>query len=146
MSKHNNILNAFNELKDNSIYEVPKDYFDTLPDRIQEHIRQNSLSAKTGIIHILKPWLGIAAGLLFFVAVYLSFVPGKEKFTQIAVNTQVPVESNDIYIDPVALQISEYDLANYISETGINGETIEPVSQSDLSGLKIEDIENLILF
>ena len=146
MSKQHDILKALNELKDNSIYEVPKDYFDTLPDRIHERIRQDPSSTKNGVLHILKPWLAIAAGLLFLVAVYISFDPGKDRFTQIAVNTTVSAENDDSYFDPIALQISEYDLASYISEKGIDGEVIEPVSQSDLTGLTIDDIENLILF
>ena len=145
MDNENDILESLKELKDNPPYKVPEGYFDTLQDRIEENIRQESLPKRAKIIQMIKPWMSLAAGFLFLIIIYVTFIPGRT-------DTQLATNATDIYddyletLDPVASQLSEYDLAMYLSDEDINNASNDPAMQTDISDFTIEDIEDLILF
>ncbi len=145
MDKNSDILESLKELKNNSPYRVPDGYFDNLPERIRENIRQDSLSKKAKIIQIFKPWIGLAAGFLFIIVIYIAFFPKKTDM-QIAANSSLLYESYDETLDPLASQLSEYDLTSYLSGEDINDEYSDPLIETDVSDFTIEDIEDLILF
>ncbi len=145
MDKNSDILELLKELKDNSPHRVPEGYFDTLPERVSENIRQDSLPKKAKIIQIFKPWIGLAAGFLFLIAIYITFIPKKTNI-QIATNSTVIYENFDETIDPVASLLSEYDLTSYLSAEDIYDASSEQIIETDISDLTIEDIEDLILF
>jgi len=145
MDNENDILESLKELKDNPPYKVPEGYFDTLQDKIEENIRQESLPKRAKIIQMIKPWMSLAAGFLFLIIIYVTFIPGRT-------DTQLATNATDIYddyletLDPVASQLSEYDLAMYLSDEDINNASNDPAMQTDISDFTIEDIEDLILF
>jgi len=145
MDNENDILESLKELKDNPPYKVPEGYFDTLQDRIEENIRQESLPKRAKIIQMIKPWMSLAAGFLFLIIIYVTFIPGRT-------DTQLATNATDIYddyletLDPVASQLSEYDLAMFLSDEDINNASNDPAMQTDISDFTIEDIEDLILF
>jgi hypothetical protein len=145
MNKESDILKPLKELKDNSPYKVPEGYFDTLHDRIKENVRQNSLPKRAKIIQMIKPWMSLAAGFLFLIIIYVTFIPDKTN-TQLATSSTVVSEDYLETLDPIASQLSEYDLAMYLSAEDINNASIDPAIQTDISDFTIEDIEDLILF
>ncbi len=145
MDKNDDILEILKELKDDSPYKVPEGYFDSLPERIRGHIRQNSLSQKTRIIQILKPWMGLAAGFLFIITLYFTLFPEKTNI-KTATNSSYLYEIYDDVIDPIVSQFNEYDLAYHLSEKDINDLNSDSLLQTDLYDITIEDIEDLILF
>ena len=145
MNNENDILESLQELKDNSPYKVPEGYFDTLQGRIRENIKYDSLPRKAKIIQMIKPWMSLAAGFLFIIVIYITFIPEKTE-TQLATNSTLFSEDYYETFDPVVSQLSEYDLAMYLSDEDIDSEYNDPAVDTDVSDFTIEDIENLILF
>jgi len=145
MNKENDILESLNVLKGNSPYKVPEGYFDNLPGIIKENVKQDSLPQKAKIIQILKPWMSLAAGFLFIVVIYVTFIPEKTTI-QVATTSADLFEEYFESIDPIASQLSEYDLASYLSDEDINEAFSKPMEQTDISTLTAEEIEDLILF
>ncbi len=145
MGKENDILESFKELKNSSPYRVPEGYFDTLQDRIEATIKHDSLSNRAKIFQFVKPWMSLAAGFLFIIIIYVTFIPEKTDI-QIATNSTELYNDSFENLDIMAAQLSEYDLAAYLSENDIDNAYGEPIIENDISDLTAEDIEELILF
>ncbi len=148
MNKHDNILDELKELKDNSPFSVPEGYFDTFHDRLIRRIEQESPAEKRSIISVLKPWMGMAAGFLLIVAVYITFIPKLSDVNTAETNTEQINEFDDVIDDPVFTQVNEYDLICFLSncDQDISSDKDADNTETDLTGLTIEDIDDLILF
>jgi len=146
MNKKEDIFEALKELKAHPPFEVPEGYFDDFPQRMKERIEQESVTNRPGIIRMMKPWLGLAAGFLFIVALYITFAPNFYKPDTAEVNTETIYD--DEIIDPVATQVDEYDLICYLTDCNKtdNSNDINPEIEIDVSGLTQDDVEELILF
>ncbi len=148
MNKHDDIFDELKELKNNSQFSVPEGYFDTFHDRLKQRVEQESFTKRPRIISMLKPWMGLAAGFLLIVAVYITFIP-KISDTKTAKNdTEQTSIFDDVINDPILTQLNEYDLVCYLTGCDQNNSTDEDVNENepDLTGLTAEDIDDLILF
>ncbi len=145
MDKENDILESFKELKNSSPYRVPEGYFDALQGRIEATIKHDSLSKRAKIFQLVKPWMSLAAGFLFIIIIYVTFIPEKTDI-QIATNSTELYNDSFENLDVVAAQLSEYDLAAYLSKNDIDNAYSEPIIENHISDLTAEDIEELILF
>jgi len=145
MDNENDILESFEELKNNSPYKVPEGYFDTLQGRIEANIKHYSLSKRAKIIQMVKPWMSLAAGLLFLIIIYVTFMP-EETTNQLATSSTELFNDSFETLDPVASLLSEYDLATCLSDEDINNAYNESIFETDFSDLTTQDVEDLILF
>jgi len=148
MKKQDDIFDELKELKDNSQFSVPEGYFETFHDRMKQRIEQESSTQKPRIISMLKPWMGLAAGFLMIVAVYITFIPKISDVKTAKNNTEQTNIFDDVINDPVLTQFNEYDLVCYLTGCDQNNSTNENLNENepDLTGLTAEDIDDLILF
>ena len=148
MKKQDDIFDELKELKDNSQFSVPEGYFETFHDRMKQRIEQESSTQKPRIISMLKPWMGLTAGFLLIVAVYITFIPKISDVKTAKNNTEQTNIFDDVINDPVLTQFNEYDLVCYLTGCDQNNSTNENLNENepDLTGLTAEDIDDLILF
>jgi len=51
-------------MKKDQPFKVPEDYFETLSDRLEERIEKEENTVKEGVLHVLKPYMWMAASLI----------------------------------------------------------------------------------
>jgi len=124
MNEKKNIGNALQNRPSKPPFRVPDGYFDTLEDRIEARIADESspVSSKGKLIRMMKPMLAMAASFaLIFMLVYYPlsvFLPN-----YLAKNTEIPadtttVNENDLVISYLTgLTHSYYDLFSAEEET-----------------------------
>ena len=146
MNKKEDIFEALDELKAHPPFEVPEGYFENFPQRLKKRIEQETMAQKPGIIRMMKPWLGLAAGFLFIVALYITFAPDFPATETAGLSTEINYE--DETIDPMATEFNEYDLICYLTDCNKteNTEDINSEIEIDVTGLTQDDVEELILF
>ena len=148
MNKNDDIFDKLEELKKEPPFDVPENYFDTFHDRLKERIEaEKAGSIKPGIIRMLKPLTGLAAGIMFIAALYLTFFPSQPSVETADNDTEFLKELNEVINDPLAWQLNEFDLVCYLTDCNQPGDTdFNSNDDIDVTGLTAEDIEDLILF
>ena len=149
MNKDKDIFDALNELKDNNPFDVPEGYFDSFQQRMKERIERENETQRPGLIRMMKPWLGLAAGFLFIIALYITFGPDFSNTKTAEVNTEMFFD--DGTLDQFFTEFNEYDLICYLTDcnkTDKQDQTndINSEIEIDVTGLTQDDVEDLILF
>lgn len=124
MNKKHHIPTRVQKQEHDLPFAVPDGYFDTLEDRIEARIAEetNTISPKGKLIRMLKPILGMAASFaVIFLLVYYPlsvFLPG-----YLAKNAEEPAAKNETFAEEEALYsyllVSEqslYDILNAETE------------------------------
>jgi len=134
-------------LKREQPFKVPEGYFDTLHNRVMDNVRNEDKPAKPRIIRMLRPWMGIAAGFMLIIALYLTSRPEAPDLLS-ANNTEQNSIFDDVISDPVITLLNEYDLVCYLSDCDQMVQSTDESNENDidLTGLTVEDIDDLILF
>jgi hypothetical protein len=148
MKKQDDIFDKLDELKEKPPFDVPENYFDTFHVRLKERIEtENAENIKPGIIRMLKPLIGLAAGILFIAALYITFFTAQPAAETADNDTEFLKELNEVINDPVAWQLNEFDLVCYLTDCNQPGDTdFDNNNDIDVTGLTAEDIDDLILF
>ena len=122
-------MNNLSDMKKNSPFKVPKNYFGNVSDRVMEKIEKEDAPSNKNIIMVLKPYMWMAAsiiGLVLFVKLIItSSVPSEfrnQQLTQIedTNSTIIDIAEPELYFDNMSEitsdEIIEY-LSNYELET-----------------------------
>ncbi|WP_075589731.1 hypothetical protein [Labilibacter marinus] len=142
MKEENNILNSIKKQAPSAGFKVPDNYFDSFEDKMMDKIiAEEKSTPKKSILIMMKPWLSLAAMMIFIAMAYYSIPYFTAKNTNLAYNTE------EVSLDFLASRLNETDIIDFIVEED-NSPIFEELetNQNILEGLSIEDVESLVIF
>jgi hypothetical protein len=146
MKKQDDIFDKLDELKKEPPFDVPENYFDTFHDRLKDRIGKEAKRDRPGIVRTLRPWMAVAAGFIVVAVLYITFFNPVTNTNTAFSDNELIEEFDEAINDPILLQLNEYDIACYLSDCDQPASAESANDEIDLTGLTMEDIDDLILF
>lgn len=143
MKQEHKILDELKKQGGTGGFSVPDNYFDTFEQKMMDKIRAEEKPLAQKVIRVMKPWIWLAAIFIVVALVYYTtpyFMPKNN-------NTVFNEINKEVHFEVLATGFNEAELIEFIIEHG-NSVLFENLKTDKTltEGLRIEDIEDLVIF